>query len=455
MHRWAEHPHEARRIALYYEDELGQRQAWSYRRLAETANRLANGLIKMKVAPGDRVAVVMGQRAETIIACMAIFSVGAIAVPLSPVSGAENVGLRVHDAQAHVAIVDGHSGPVLLAAQKKCPHLTQIIGLEFQHESIIPWHSLMARQTCTFKLVPTRAASAALLLYTAGATGTPKGVLLSHSALIGNLPGFVASQNWFPQKSDVFWTPADWTCAGGLMNALLPTLYFGHSIVGTGGQLSAKQSFEVMERYQVTNAFLFPGVLKKMMNEVSAPRERYQLTLRCIMATGATIEPAVFEWCERALGVTPNEMFGQTEMNHLVGNSHQKWPARPNSLGRPYPGHRVAVLDAHGQPCPTGTVGDIALNRRDIHGHPDPVLFLGYWHNELASQAKFVGDWCLTGDLAQVDKDGYFWYAGRRDDAFKSPNYRIQTSDSQPADGAWRCTGRQQTEAGADNTRAR
>lgn len=425
VHRWAENPVEGRRIAVFHEDEDGRREVWTYSRLSETANRLANGLVKMGVKPGDRVAVVMGQRPETVASYMAIFSVGAVALPLSSLFGADGLAVRVRDAETRVAIVDASTGPVLLQAQDQCPALTQIIALEYQHEATIPWRSLLARQPTEFKPVPTRSSSPALLLYTSGTTGAPKGALLPHSALIGNLPGFVASQNWFPQKGDVFWSPADWTWTGGLMDALLPTLYFGHAIVGTQGRFSPVRAFEIMERYRVTNTFLFPTAIKLMMQETPSPREHYKLALRAIMAAGENVGEVAFHWCTQALGVTPNEMFGQTEMNYIVGNSHKRWPAKPGSIGRPYPGHQVAVLDAGGKPCPVGTVGEIALNRHDIHGHPDPILFLGYWRNEAATQAKFKGDWCLTGDLASVDEDGYYWYAGRSDDVFKSSGYRI------------------------------
>lgn len=429
VHRWAENPLEGRRIAIFHENELGQREVWTYSRLSETANQLANGLIKMGVQSGDRVALVMSQRPEAVAAYMAIFSVGAVALPLSPLFGVDGLALRLRDAEARVAIADATAGPDLLVAQLQCPALTQVIALGFEHETIIPWRTLLARQTTVFKTFATKAGSPALLLYTSGATGAPKGAVLAHSALIGNLPGFVASQNWFPQKGDVFWSPADWTWTGGLMDALLPTLYFGHSIVGTLGQFSATRSLEIMERYRITNAFLSPAALKLIMQEIPSPRERYQLVLRAIMTSGESLGPSLFEWCQNAVGVTPNEMFGQMEMNYLVGNSHKKWPAKPGSIGRPYPGHQVAVLDPHGQPCPAGTIGEIALNRCDMHGHPDPVLFLGYWRNDAATENKFVGDWCRTGDLASIDKDGYYWYAGRSDDMFKSSGYRIGPSE--------------------------
>jgi acetyl-CoA synthetase len=424
-HRWAASSPDARRIAIYYEDESGNREVWTYARLAEAANQLANGLVRMGVGKGDRVGVVLGQRPETVVAHMATYSVGAVVLPLSSLFGPEALEARLRDAEARVVVVDAASSANLLAVADQCPALQQIIGIGFADERVLPWRSLLARQPGEFKRIPTLATDPAILLYTSGTTGAPKGALLPHSVLIGNLPGFVASQDWFPKVGDVFWSPADWAWTGGMMDALLPTLYFGHPIVGTRGRFSVERSFELMERYQVTNTFLFPTALKAMMKTVPAPRERYRLALRAIMSAGESVGETVFEWCRSALGITPNEMFGQTEMNYLVGNSHRRWPARPGSMGRPYPGHQVAVIDDEGNPVAAGETGDIALNRYDINGFPDPILFLGYWRNPAATEAKFTGNWCRTGDLARIDADGYLWYAGRSDDVFKSAGYRI------------------------------
>jgi acetyl-CoA synthetase len=223
------------------------------------------------------------------------------------------------------------------------------------------------------------------------------------------------------------------------MDALLPTLYFGRQIVAYQGRFAPERAFDLLQRHGVTHCFLFPTALKAMMKAVPEPRLHYRLRLRAIMSAGEAVGDAVFEWCRDALGVVVNEMFGQTEVNYIVGNCgfsldaaskpQAGWPAKPGSMGRPYPGHRVAVLADDDSECPRGVAGDVAVHRRDIHGDPDPVFFLGYWRNDEATRAKFTGDpddsWCRTGDMAVMDDDGYLWYQGRSDDMFKSAGYRI------------------------------
>jgi acetyl-CoA synthetase len=213
---------------------------------------------------------------------------------------------------------------------------------------------------------------------------------------------------------------------------LLPTLYFGRTILGFQGRFAPERAFELMQRHGVTHSFLFPTALKAMMKAVPEPRLRYALKLQAIMSAGEAVGDAVFGYCQDQLGVTVNEMFGQTEINYVVGNC-MLWTARPGSMGRAYPGHRVAVIDAAGAVCPTGVAGDVAVHRRDVHGDLDPVFFLGYWRQPEATRAKFTGDpddsWCRTGDMALMDADGYLWYQGRSDDMFKSAGYRIGPSE--------------------------
>ena len=433
--RWAAQPETAGHIAIReHVAGLGLGRSWTFAQLQDAANRLSHVLEAQGVQPGDRVAIVLPQRFETAVAYMAVLQMGAVAMPLSMLFGPDALSFRIQDSQARVAIADESAWAALQEARKACPGLRTVIGVGLAAaDGDLDFEAATRRMPADFKAVKTRADDPAVLIYTSGTTGNPKGALIPQRALIGNLTGFVCSQNWFgfdPARpgstSDaVFWSPADWAWTGGLMDALLPSLYFGRPIVAFNGRFSPEAAFEILHTHAVTHTFLFPTALKAMMKAVPEPRARYRLQLQAIMSAGEAVGDAVFAWCRDQLGVTVNEMFGQTEINYVVGNCARFWPPKPGSMGKGYPGHRVAVIDEAGKLCPPGTPGEVAVNRFDVHGHPDPVFFLGYWNNEEATRNKYTGDWCRTGDVAVCDEDGYLWYQGRTDDMFKAAGYRI------------------------------
>ena len=432
--RWAARPDAAQRTAIR-EHRAGQGlgQAWSYAQLQQAANRLSRVLQAQGVRPGERVAIVMPQRFETAVAYMAVLQMGAVAMPLSMLFGPEALEYRLQDSEAVVAICDESSVGSLLSVRAACPALRTVIGVGAAAlRADLDYAVGLSGQSAQFRPARTRAEDPAVLIYTSGTTGAPKGALVPHRALVGNLPGFVCSQNWFgfdPARGGdtdaVFWSPADWAWTGGLMDALLPSLYFGRPIVAFNGRFSPEVAFEILHTHAITHTFLFPTALKAMMKAVPDPRSRWRLRLQAIMSAGEAVGDAVFDWCQQQLGVTVNEMFGQTEINYVVGNCSLFWPPKPGSMGKGYPGHRVAVIDEQGRECPPGTPGEVAVHRFDVHGEPDPVFFLGYWHNDEATRSKYTGDWCRTGDVAVCDEDGYLWYQGRTDDMFKAAGYRI------------------------------
>jgi acetyl-CoA synthetase len=424
--RWAA---DRARFALYWEDEDGSRAALTFWDLQQQANRLSNSLASAGVVRGDRVALILPQRPETIIAHLAVHQLGAIAVPLSFLFGPEALEYRLQNSAAKVAFVDPQSLPNLVPIRDRCPGLSLVVGVAgAASPGIESWASLQSASH-RFSALDTRPTDPALLIYTSGTTGPPKGALMPHQCLLGNLPGFTHSHDGYPQAGDLFWSPADWAWTGGLMDALLPALYFGQPIVGYRGRFDAERALRLIERYQIRNTFLFPTALKLMMKAYPRPRDAFDVNLRTIMSAGEAVGTTVFEWARDALGVTINEMFGQTEMNYIVGNSQSQWPAKPGSMGRPYPGHRIAVLDDAGREQPANVAGDIAVNRIAPDGSPDPVFFLGYFGNDEATRGKFIGDWCRTGDIAVKDDDGYLWYQGRADDMFKAAGYRIGPSE--------------------------
>ncbi|WP_374409145.1 acyl-CoA synthetase [Hydrogenophaga sp.] len=439
--RWARDPATAARPALIASAPGQEDRTHSFAELQDQASRLSNALAALGVRRGDRVAIVMPQRFETAVAYMAVLQMGAVGMPLSQLFGPEALEFRLRDSEAVVAICDASTLAALQPVSGQCPTLRSVIAVDAAAKGVLDWTAVLAQEPAHFDAVHTLADEAAVLIYTSGTTGNPKGALIPHRALIGNLTGFVCSQNWFgfdpfdasvPSQA-VFWSPADWAWTGGLMDALLPSLYFGRPIVGFNGRFSPQVAFELMQRHGVTHTFLFPTALKAMMKAFPTPRRQFDLGLQAIMSAGEAVGDAVFAYCRDELGVTVNEMFGQTEINYVVGNCARLWPARPGSMGKGYPGHRVAVIDDDGNECPVGVAGDVAVHRLDVHGDPDPIFFLGYWKNDAATRAKFTGDmansWCRTGDLAVRDADGYLWYQGRSDDVFKAAGYRIGPSE--------------------------
>jgi acetyl-CoA synthetase len=426
----ARHASDPSKIALYWEDESGATARCTYAELQQQANRLSNALRAHGVRAGDKVAIMLPQRPETAAAHIACYQMGAVAVPLSFLFGPDALEYRLRNSEAKVALADGASLPNLIAVRERLPQLDCVIGVAGAREAwTSDWEALLAKASSTFEPVATRATDPALLVYTSGTTGPPKGALMPQQCLLGNLPGFVHSHDLFPREGDLFWSPADWAWTGGLMDALLPSLHFGVPILGFRGRFDPERALALMARYKVRNSFLFPTALKMIMKAVPRPRERFDVALRSVMSAGEAVGTTVFAWARDALDVTINEMFGQTEMNYIVGNSQALWPAKPGSMGRPYPGHRIAVIDDDGVELTRGEMGEVAVNRIAPDGSPDPVFFLEYFKNPEATAKKFSGDWCRTGDLARQDEDGYLWYQGRADDMFKAAGYRIGPSE--------------------------
>ena len=234
--RWASAANAKNRVAIVeYEaapgvklDGSAAQMSWSYDDLHSQACCLSNALVERGVKRGDRVAIVMPQRFDTAVAYMAVLQMGAVAVPLSMLFGPEALEYRLQDSDAVAAIVDANALAAMQSVRAQCPQLRTMLVADSTLADAV------ARQSPYFAAADTLADDAAVLIYTSGTTGPPKGALIPHRALIGNLTGFVCSQNWFgfdgvgnAQSNAVFWSPADWAWTGGLMDALLPTLYFG------------------------------------------------------------------------------------------------------------------------------------------------------------------------------------------------------------------------------------
>jgi acetyl-CoA synthetase len=237
--------------------------------------------------------------------------------------------------------------------------------------------------------------------------------------LLGHLPGMQMAHEFMPRPGDRFWTPADWAWAGGLLNALLPALYFGIPVVSSRSEkFDPVAACALMRESGVRNAFIPPTALRMMKSRPDIGRI-FPKGLRTVASAGEALGRETYEWARMELGLTVNEIYGQTECNLVLGSCAAIGVSRAGSTGKPVPGHEVALIDGDGHPVPTGEPGQIAVRR------PDPVIFLEYWNNPEATAKKFIGDWMTTGDQGIADADGYIHFFGRDDDVITSAGYRI------------------------------
>ena len=413
--RWAEI--EPGRIAIFHVGADGAVEEISYGALRESSNRLANALAAHGIGRGDRVAILLPQAPAVAASHIAIYKLGAIALPLAILFGNEAISYRLKDSGARALITNAQGLEKLAGARAVLPDLELVLSIDGAAEGAEDFHAVLARATGDFTPAATTSDDPALMVYTSGTTGPPKGALHAHRVLIGHLPGIEFPHEFLPQPGDRFWTPADWAWAGGLLNVLLPALHYGVPVVAQKFEkFDPEEAYALMARMSVRNAFIPPTALRMLR---SAPPPQAGIRLRSVGSGGEALGAETYEWGKSALGVTINEFYGQTECNLVLASCAALGVSRAGAIGKPVPGHTVAVIRPDGSQCAPGELGQIAIKR------PDPVMFLEYWGKPDATRDKFIGDWMTTGDQGVIDAEGYVQFIGRDDDVITSAGYRI------------------------------
>jgi len=407
------------KLALIHDRMDGSAEKWTFFELKRASDRFANALRDFGIERGDRMAILLTQSPELPIAHAATYKLGAVVVPLFALFGEDALRFRLEDSGAKAIVTDIEHHEVAATLREELPELEYVVLTDGERAGAKNLYDLIEGSSYRFEPAKTGPEDPAIIIYTSGTTGPPKGALHGHGILPGHLPGVSLPHDLMPREGDLFWTPADWAWIGGLFDVLFPALHWGVPLLSsTMGVFDPEKAFDLMERWGVKNAF-FPPTALRMMRGFERPKERWAIELETIACGGEPMEEATFEWAREELGISINEFYGQTECNLVLSNCNAVMPAKPGSMGRPVPGHRVAVIDEEGNELPPGEQGEIAVRR------PDPVMMLEYWNNEEATREKFVGDWLKTGDMASVDEEGYFRFAGRDDDIIISAGYRI------------------------------
>jgi acetyl-CoA synthetase len=360
----------------------------TFAELDALSGRFAAWLLERGVGPGDRVAVRLSQSLEMAVAVLGVLRLGAIVVPLSTVLGEDGLKHRIEDS-APSAIVEG----IELA------------------DAIAP-------------IAATTPDTPAILLYTSGTTGKPKGVLHGHRVILGHYAIDFALDGIRP--GDVSYGPVDWAWGGGLFLGLLVPLAHGIPVVAyREPRFDPEKALAVMRACGVSVG-LYPPTVLRLLRQSGVARPD-GLRLRCFVTGAEAVEPELLDWASAELGVTVNNAYGQTEANALIGHSSALGALDARCLGRPYPGRRIALFDEAQQPVAPGEPGQIMV------ATDDPVCMLGYWRAPEATERKLAGAWMATGDTAHADERGQLFFHGRSDDLIKSGAYRIGPAEVEAA----------------------
>jgi acetyl-CoA synthetase len=413
---WAEQAPD--RVCLEHFSPDGNHLSMTYRELADRSSSIANALVSLGFRRGDRIALLLPQSFETVIAHVAIYKMGAIAVPLALLFGVEALEYRLKIAGVAAVITNSFGLERIRQIRERLPDLVSVISVDGSSDAL-SFAGLAEAHPPVFDVAATGPDEPALMIFTSGTTGPPKGALHGHRVLAGHIPGMQFAHEGFPQPGDKMWTPSDWAWAGGLLNALLPSLLLGVPVVSSPAQkFDPDMAYRIMAEMKVRNGFIPPTALR-LMKAVSDPLAKYDLVLRTIGSAGESLGAETYDWVRRTLGIDVNEFYGQTECNFVLSSSAAMGVSKAGAIGRPVPGHRVAVVNGSGEELAAGEAGQIAVKR------PDPVMFLDYWNDPAATQRRFVDDWLLTGDMGRQDTEGYVTFLGRDDDVITSSGYRI------------------------------
>ncbi len=414
--RWARA--EPDRLALRHLHADGRVEDWTHGKLERAAARLANALAAHGVERGDRVAVLLPQSPQTLLTHLAAYRLGAVAVPLFTLFGAEGLAFRLADSGAVALVTDLADLPKIAAIRDRLPALRLVLSIDGAGEGAQDFGAVLAQARDTHAAAATGQDDPAFISYTSGTTGQPKGALHAQRVLPGHLPGVRLVHDFMPRPGDMMWTPADWAWMGGLCNVMMPALYWGVPLLSHRMEkFDPERAFSLMAQFAVRNVFLPPTALK-LMRQTPSPA-RGALNLRSVGSGGESLGAEMLDWGRGAFGLTINEFYGQTECNMVVANNAAIMAVKPGSMGRAAPGVDVSVIDGAGRVLPPGEPGEIAMRRGA------PAMFLEYWGRADKTAEKFAGEWLRSGDEGVMDEDGYFFFSARADDVITSSGYRI------------------------------
>ena len=413
------------KIVLYWEGKDGEEEKYTFYDLYRLSNRFANVLKVLGIQKGDRVFTYLDRTPELYISLLGALKAGAVIGPLFSAFGPDAIRDRLQDSKARVLITNPRLIKTVHEVLGTLPDLKSIIIVNKGRSPYsfmdreIGYEGLMDKASDEFKIVRTNREDYAIMHYTSGTTGKPKGAVHAHQAVIGHYATAKYVLDLHPE--DIYWCTADPGWVTGTSYGIFGPWSNGISQVVYEGGFSAGHWYKIIEKYKVAVWYTAPTAIRMLMKAGEKVVQKYNLkSLRYMCSVGEPLNPEAIVWGQKAIGLPFHDNWWQTETGCIQIANYPVQDIKPGSMGRPFPGVKAAILDENCEKeLLPGGEGNLALKA----GWPS--MFRTYWNKEELYNSKFKGPWYITGDRARMDEDGYFWFVGRADDVINTAGHLV------------------------------
>jgi acetyl-CoA synthetase len=419
----------ADKLAIRWLGRNGETRDFTYRQLRELSNRFANALHQLGVAQGERVFVLAGRIPELYVAVLGALKARCVVCPLFSAFGPEPIETRMRIGDAKVLVTTASLYAKKIAGIRgRLPSLKHVLIVAEAEappaqDTVLNFAELCTRASPDCRIEPTDAQDPALLHFTSGTTGKPKGALHVHEAIVAHHATGRFALDFHPD--DIFWCTADPGWVTGTSYGIISPLSNGVTCVVDEADFDAERWYEILERENVSVWYTAPTAVRMMMKGGVAPvRRRAYPHLRFIASVGEPLNPQAVLWGQEAFDLPIHDNWWQTETGGIMIANYLSMPIKPGSMGRPLPGVEAGILKRSAQG------GVEAISEPDVEGELGlragwPSMFRAYLNEDERYRKCFADGWYFSGDLARRDADGYFWFIGRADDVIKSSGHLI------------------------------
>ena len=411
------------RKALVWESKKGESEEYTFYDLSRLSNRFANVLVEeLGVRKGDRVFFFLERVPEIFIGILGALKAGAVIGPLFSAFGPDAVKDRVADSEAKVLVTSPALKKKIVEIVPELPALQHILlvnrGEGKEDPKDLSYEKMMARASESFAIVKTHREDYAIMHYTSGTTGKPKGAVHVHGAVVGHYA--TAKYVLDLQKEDIYWCTADPGWVTGTSYGMFGPWANGITQVVYEGGFGAKHWYNFLERRKVTVWYTAPTAIRMLMKAGDElPRQHRFDSLRYMCSVGEPLNPEAVVWGKKIFGKAFHDNWWQTETGSIMIANYPIQDVKPGSMGRSFPGIQAGILDDNFNELPNDKEGSLALR-------PGwPSMFRTYWKKDDLYQSRFKNGWYITGDKAKKDGEGYFWFVGRADDVINTAGHLV------------------------------